>query len=198
MIETVVVDLGGVVAHFQPERRLEALAALSGVSAGVIQERLFDSGFEHGAELGEYAPEQVIETIEAALEGRVIGAALVEAWALAFLPDAEILEMVASLDRRKALFTNNGPMLNACLDGPLANLRAAFDEIVCSWQLRARKPAPAAFERAAALLRYRPDRLLLLDDSAENVAAATACGWRAEQARSLEDVTSALRLHVVV
>ena len=192
MIETVVVDLGGVAARFLPERRLQALASLSGVPEDVIRERLFESGFERQAELGAYSPDQVLAAVQAALDHPVPVAALIDAWALAFEPDIQVLECIASLPVSSALFTNNGPLLDACLAGPLRALSATFDEIICSWHVRARKPEAAAFERAAERLQRSPDRLLLLDDSAANVHAAIRCGWDADRVTGLADVLAAL------
>ncbi len=41
------------------------------------------------------------------------------------------------------------------------------------------KPDPAFFEAVAARTGHAPHELLLIDDSARNVEAARACGWRA-------------------
>ena len=37
---------------------------------------------------------------------------LIDAWSIAFVPDRELLAEVGSLDVRRCLFTNNGPMIN--------------------------------------------------------------------------------------
>jgi glucose-1-phosphatase len=196
VIEALVVDLGGVAAHFRPERRLAALATLSGLTERVIQERVFDSGFEHRAELGEYPPEQVREFVREALEHRLSTPALTDAWALAFEPETEVLAYLSALPIRRALFTNNGPMLDACLAGPLGEIAKPFAEVICSWQLRARKPGPVAFARAEERLRLAPDRLLLLDDSPENVRAAQHAGWAAECVCDLKSVVAATRRYL--
>ena len=153
---------------------------MSGVAERTIEERIFNSGFDHRAELGDYSLEEAIARLRDALEYRGSAAALVEAWAEAFEPDLSILEYVASLAVRTAVFTNNGPMLEACLEGPLSELRDAFDEVICSWHIRVCKPDALAYQRAAARLGVSPGRLLLLGDSPENVDAALRCGWDAE------------------
>jgi len=83
-------------------------------------------------------------------------------------------------------------MLDACLAGPLRGLAEAFDEVICSWHLRARKPDAVAFERAAERLGCAPE-LLLLDDDPENVEAAIRYGWDAECVTGLDDVVSAFQ-----
>ena len=192
MIEVIVADLGGVVARFCPKRRLQELSALSGVPEARIEESLFSSGFERRAETGEYRFDEVVDAVREALDGRVDEAAIIEAWAKAFEIDAEVLEYLAALPLRRALFTNNGPMLDACLAGALRSLTETFGEVVCSWQIRARKPDAVAFERAAERLGCRPHGLLLLDDSAENVAAAIGAGWDAECVTGLDAVRAAI------
>ena len=109
MIETVVVDLGGVAARFRPERRLQALASMSGVAEAVIRARLFDSGFEDEAEIGLHTPAAVIAAVQAAVEHRVEVPAIIEAWALSFEPTAAVLDYIRGLGVQSALFTNNGP-----------------------------------------------------------------------------------------
>lgn len=192
MIEVVAVDLGGVAAHFRPDRRLQGLATLTGLTEGDIDDRLFRSGLDGEAELGAYSLIGVIEAMEAAFGQSVPLAALVEAWALAFEPNLEILDAVAALPVRRVIFTNNGPMADVCLAGPLASLAVPFHDILCSWHLRARKPGALAFRRAAEHLGYPAERILLLDDSPTNVASAIAAGWNAACVTSSKEFLAAL------
>jgi putative hydrolase of the HAD superfamily len=59
-------------------------------------------------------------------------------------------------------------------------LQAATDGVFASCDLGARKPDQAFFDRLAERLNLDPARLLLIDDSHENVAGARAAGWCAE------------------
>jgi FMN phosphatase YigB (HAD superfamily) len=197
VIEAVVVDLGGVAARFVPERRLAALAALSGVPEAKIQEELFDSGFESRAERGVFSTRQVFQKLESVL-GRVPRDALLDAWAQAFEADSDVLALVARIPGPRTLFTNNGPMLDACFAGPLQELAGPFTKLVCSWHVNAVKPEAAAFERATGLLAAAPGHLLLLDDSAANVEAARRSGWNAEQVSGAGEVQAALEKHLVL
>jgi HAD superfamily hydrolase (TIGR01509 family) len=197
VIEAAVIDLGGVAARFLPERRLAALSELSGVPEAQIQAEIFDSGFESRAERGVFSSKQVFQKLEAVL-GRVPRDALLQAWSQAFEADAEVLAVVARIPGPRTLFTNNGPMLDACFAGPLQELAMPFTKLVCSWHVNAVKPEPAAFERATGLLAAAPSRLLLLDDSAANVEAARRCGWNAEQVSGAAAFTAALERHRVL
>jgi glucose-1-phosphatase len=180
-----VFDLGGVVANFYPERRLDALASDSGIPRAVIHDRLFVSGLDHDAELGRHTAESITAAILERLEHRLSVPALIACWALAFEPNVDLLDAIGRLSTRRALFTNNGPMLDLCLAGPLAQLVPTFEVIICSWHLGATKPSPHAYTRAAHRLSTRPARLVLIDDSQVNVDAAQAAGWQAVAHTSL-------------
>ena len=191
-VDIVVVDLGDVAASFRPERRLAALSNATGLSEQFIHDSLFASGLDRRAELGLIGPGEIISTLRAALRTPVEPDTLTAAWATAFEPDAEILNIVGTVTARTALFTNNGPMINRCLHGPLDVIASSFDEIICSWELKATKPDQAAFERAAARLDVAPHRLLLLDDGPANVESARGCGWNARRVLCRADVSEAL------
>ena len=190
-IEAIVVDLGGVAARFYPARRLHALVAATGIDEHVIHERLFSSGFDHRCELGELTAEEAVSEVLSALNAIAV-ADLIEAWSLAFEPNDAIVERVRTAPARRVLFTNNGPLLDACLTGPLRTLADAFDDVICSWHLRATKPDPLAFERAADRLAMPGASLLLLDDSPANVHAARDLGWYAALVEEYGDVENAL------
>jgi putative hydrolase of the HAD superfamily len=175
----VVWDLGGVVCRFRPERRLAALAELSGLAPAVIQQRIWGSGLDAAAERGDLSPDAAWAGVLAALDHRVEQDALRRAWSSAFEPNPAVLALVDSVHAPSALFTNNGPIVADLLDDELADVARRFADRLLSYELGAVKPEPAAFQRAAAQLACDPGELLLLDDSPANIAAARALGWQA-------------------
>lgn len=191
-IKALVVDLGGVAAQFRPARRLTALAALTGLGEELIHERLFQSGFDHRCELGELTAEQAHAGALGALDGTITADALIAAWSLAFEPDDAVLDHVRAIPARRVAFTNNGPLLDTCLAGPLRHLAATFDQVICSWHLRAAKPDPGSFERAAGRLGLAAEHLLLLDDSIANVEAARQLRWNAAVVHGVRDLADAV------
>ena len=191
-IDVVVVDLGGVAASFRPVRRLAALSVATGRSERFIQHALFASGLDRRAELGMIGPDEIISEVSAALRTHIDPHTLTSAWATAFEPDLEVLNIVRTVTARTVLFTNNGPMINRCLSGPLDVISSSFDVIICSWELKAVKPDEAAFESAALRLDAAPHQLLLLDDDSTNVESAQRCGWNAQRVSSAADVSEAL------
>lgn len=62
----------------------------------------------------------------------------------------------------------------------------AFDALFLSFELGARKPEPAFYERVARALGVPGPGLLFFDDREENVAGAAACGWNAERFTTFE------------
>jgi len=193
---TIAVDLGGVAARYTPARRLDALVAATGFRADEITERVFGSGLETRLERGEIGiHDHGVQALLDALERRLDASALVEAWSRAFTPDAEVLSILAQQAERVVLFTNNGPIVELCLDGPLRRIQKACDDVVCSWRLRAVKPEPAAFERFSRIVERPGDALLLLDDSAPNVEAARTAGWAADQVANAAELLAALNKH---
>lgn len=187
-----VIDLGGVAALFQPERRLAALAAASRLPAEAIRERLFDSGLDNDAEVGRYTSDELVGATRAALDETVDPEQLIDAWSTAFEPAAHVLRLIAERPERKVLFTNNGPLVELCLRAPLHVISDHFDDVICSWHIAVKKPEPEAFARAARILQSSPEELLLLDDSDANVNAARSVGWNAALVTTPADVRRAL------
>lgn len=71
-----------------------------------------------------------------------------------------------------------------------------FDWTFVSHELEMMKPDPAIFDHVIRTIGVPADRLLFLDDGAEHVRAARACGVRAEQTRGLHEVQDALVSHL--
>lgn len=187
-----VVDLGGVAAHYRPDARLEALTEATGIDAVTITSELFDSGLDHEAELGNHSTEHLVQLILDRLGHTVDLDDLVTAWSRCFEPATESLEILARQPVPCALFTNNGPMVDLCLQGPLRGLARRFETTICSWHIGATKPTRAAFDRAADQLNRTPAELFLLDDSAANVTGAREAGWSAAQVTDAIDLGQVL------
>jgi HAD superfamily hydrolase (TIGR01509 family) len=188
-----VVDLGGVVAHFRPDRRLFALSRLTGLPEDVVHQRLFTSGFDHDAEVGRFDTDTIVDAIEKQLDCRIASTDLIDAWSMAFEPNLELLELLSAQPWPRALFTNNGPMLDLCIRGPLAVLATHVDRVICSWHLQATKPNVDSFARAAERLGAPPARLVLLDDSTINAETAVASGWHSITFATIDGVCVGLQ-----
>jgi HAD superfamily hydrolase (TIGR01509 family) len=116
----------------------------------------------------------------AVLGGNVDAGTLRAAWSLAFDPDDNMLAVIDRLALPAVLFTNNGPIVDACLDHELGRVRDRFAHVFLSCQLGATKPEPAAYDAVTAHLAVDGSQLFFVDDSLENVSAARSLGWQAE------------------
>jgi putative hydrolase of the HAD superfamily len=175
-----VFDLGGVVCRFEPELRVRALERVTGRSADELHAAIWDSGLDRRAERGEIDAAKLPTLLAAALDVDIDSGALRAAWSLAFDPNDDVLALIDRLAVPAVLFTNNGPIVDDCLDHELSRVHARFAHVLLSWRLGAVKPEPAAFEAVTARLGVGAEDLLFVDDSHENVAAARALGWQAE------------------
>jgi glucose-1-phosphatase len=176
--DTVVFDFAGVIADFVPDRRAARIAEITGLEVEDIEHRLFASGLDGRAEIGQIKQSDVAKVVLAALDHRLSETQLIEAWSRAFSLHPDALDLVEDLPQRTVLFTNNGAMLTHCFAGPLSDVNDVFDLVVCSWELGVRKPDPAAFAQMTAQLDVASSSIVYFDDSAANVAAGHAAGWR--------------------
>ena len=193
--EALVLDLGGVAARWHPERRLTALAQLSGLPEATIDQLVFESGFDDAGERGRFTPDLFLAELRTLLGLTGDGAGpdeLRAAWASAYEPAGPVLRLASGARCTTALLTNNGPLLEAALEHELADVGRAFDQHLFSWRLGAAKPDPAAFGAAADALGVAPERILFADDSQANVDAARAAGWQAVRFTTTLDLQAAL------
>lgn len=193
--DVLVMDLGGVTCRWLPDRRLTALSDLSGLPPSTIDQVVFESGFDDAGERGRFQPDEFVAELLGLLgltPDPDLADAARAAWATAFEPDARVLKLIRSARGPSALFTNNGPLLEAGLVDDLTEVGSTFDQLLFSWRLGTTKPDPAAFERATALLAADPARVLFVDDSAANVEAADAFGWQTHRFTNSLNLQAAL------
>lgn len=191
----VVLDLGGVVGRWLPDRRTHELARLSGQPIGLVEQLVFESGFDDAGERGRFDLAAFIAELAALLgltPGPTVDEALRAAWALAYDPDPAVIRIVTSSPLRTALLTNNGPLMEAALDAELVGIGSVFDQLLFSWRLGATKPDPEAFRLATEALGVEPAAVWFADDSAANVDAARAVGWQAHRYTTALDLQAAL------
>ena len=68
-----------------------------------------------------------------------------------------------------------------------------FGDIVVSGVEKVAKPDPAIYALAARRFGYAPGAMLFIDDNAENIAAARACGWQGHLFESAAGLETELR-----
>jgi putative hydrolase of the HAD superfamily len=175
-----VVDLGGVVCHFDHAHRLDRFAQACALDPEQIHALLWLSGFSADCDRGRYGSAAQARTrIRTILGFAGSDDDIDDAWCSAFLPNPAVID---ALDRHRgdhvlALFTNNGPLEEQALTRRHPEVFARFDHLFFSYRLGRRKPDPAAFTAVAGDLGASSDDIVFIDDSPVNVAAARAAGW---------------------
>ena len=174
----VLFDLGGVVCRFRPERRLAALAAASPLPAAEIHARLWGSGFDAECDRGRHTAREMHARAADLARLKMSYEEFRAAWALAFEPDPEVLDVVEAIRPRvrTALLTDNGPVLREAMPLLFPEIARLLDPLLFSCDLGALKPSPALFDAALRRLGLPPGDVLLVDDSPRVVEGARAFG----------------------
>lgn len=196
-IQVVLFDLGGVVCHFRPERRLAALASASGLPEGEVYARLWESGFDQRCDRGEFSAEELHRAASERLGLPLDFDAFSATWTLGFEPDPDVLTLVDAVRREvpTGLLTNNGPVLLQAMPRLLPEVVRRFDWLLFSCELKALKPTAELFGRVSTRLGCRAEEVLLIDDSTANVEGARACGLRACHYTGIGTLKSDFRGH---
>jgi glucose-1-phosphatase len=191
-----VIDLGGVLFAFDHAHRLRQMAVMFSLPPDRVDELLWKSGFSADCDSGVYTnATQVRDRIRAATGFTGSDEQLDIAWCSAFRPDHRVRE---ALERHRGsrsltLFTNNGPLEEEVLVRLYPKMFDGFGQLLFSYRLGRRKPAPAAFDGVSERLGAHPGEILFIDDSPANIDTACGLGWTAIQFGGPETIERALR-----
>ena len=194
--EALLFDLGGVVFTLDWDRAFACWSRHAGVPAADIRARYrFDPPYERH-ERGEIAEAEYYASLRRSLGIDLTDAQFAEGWAAIFVDEiAETVELLRLVRSRVPLyaFSNSNPAHARVWRARFASALSVFRTVFVSCELGARKPERAAFEAIAREIGVLPGRILFFDDTAENVAGASAAGLQAIRVRSPQDVAGALR-----
>ncbi len=190
----VLFDLGGVVCHFLPARRLAQMAAAAHLTVEAVAERLAEGNFIRQADLGHYSAPEMRAIVRARLNLLLPDAAIDRLWATAFEPDAPMLALVDQVARytRTALLSDNPPLLHEALPEVLPAVAQRFDPCLFSYQFGACKPDAVLFAGALERLGATGSEVLFIDDNPVAVAGARAAGLIALLFSSVETTRAGL------
>lgn len=189
MIDTVLLDLGGVLIDVDYHRTAAAFNALGfdgfeAIYSKAQQDHLFD-GFEVGA----LTPEVFRSRIQA-LHGQGITAGQVDAcWnaMLGRIPPERIALLQALRARYRLLLLSNTNAIHVpaferiiAEHNGIADFRGLFDGAYYSCEIGLRKPDAEAFHHVLGRHGADPARTLFVDDSIQHVVGARAAGLQAE------------------
>ncbi len=189
MIDTLLLDLGGVLIDVDYHRTARSFGALGfghfeELYSKAQQDHLFD-----GFEIGALSPQQFRDRIRSLHNGRITDQEIDTCWnaMLGSIPNAR-LQLVASLRKRyRVLLLSNTNAIHVHAfskiiqrENGINDFKTCFDGAYYSCELRLRKPNADAFLQVLALHGAEPKNTLFIDDSVQHVIGARAAGLQAE------------------
>ncbi|WP_294993463.1 HAD-IA family hydrolase [uncultured Stenotrophomonas sp.] len=180
-IDLLLLDVDGVLVHYQRAQRVLHLAQALAVPAAAVQAALYDSGLEAAHDSGTLDAASYLERLGEQLGRRVDAQTWMAARQAASHPQPAVLQRLQMLQLPLAVLTNNGALLAQALPTLLPELFPALQgRVFCSADFGLRKPAPAVFLRTLEALGVAPAHTLFVDDLFTNVRGARLAGLHAE------------------
>ena len=182
MIKGVLWDLGDVLCRFHPDRRVREIARCSGASENDVR-ALLTPELLGRLDAGDMTGDGLLDAVHVRLGWHCTVGELGAAWAAAFEPDNSVLNLARRLVVPAAVFTNNGSPLSDHFRQLIPAVAEVVPIAVFSGHTRLVKPDASSFVNACAVLNAVPADVLLIDDSAANVAGAASAGLRTHHYR---------------
>lgn len=180
MIDTIFVDLDGVIRHWEP---LQLPDGDTHISADTLFSVAFEPSCLTPAITGQCSHEAWVQDINHRLRhqhGAVAATALISAWAVAeFTIDYAFLNALRQQITEAAVVLVTNATSRLPQDLQHAKLSHAFDHVINSSELGVAKPDTPFYLHALQRANTIPDRSVFIDDSRQNIAAAKALGFHA-------------------
>jgi len=197
-IDLLLLDVDGVLVHYQRAQRVLHLAQALEVPTPTVQAALYDSGLEAAHDNGTLDGPAYLARLGALLGRPVDVTTWTAARQAASHPQHAVLQRLQALQLPIAVLTNNGALMVQALPTLLPELFPALQgRVFCSADFGLRKPAPAVFMRALDVLGVAPSRTLFVDDLFANVRGARAAGLHAETVRDGRGLGKVLKRYAV-
>jgi len=191
----VIFDMDDVLCRYHFDKRLARLSEMTGVAAELINEVIWEQGFDEQGDAGHYTAGEYLR-----LFCDRIGAALsteqwLEARAVSIEPDHEVLGMARRVKRNAtlSLLTNNGPLLKESIHKvfpEVADIFGAHAHFSCEFGTC--KPDPQVFLRLLDQLQVAPGEALFIDDTGSYIEGANEAGLLTHHFRSASQLRSVL------
>jgi putative hydrolase of the HAD superfamily len=191
-------DLGNVLLHFNHDVACQQMAALTGLTADIVRQVVFDSRLEWAYERGDLSSQEFYERFCTDTACRPEFAALCRAASDIFAANERILPVVRALHQsghRLGILSNTCEAhWQHCLSA-FPDLGRMFQVHALSFRLRSMKPEPAIYQAAAKLAGVAAtEEIFFTDDRRENVAAALSAGYDAVLFQSADQLVEDLRM----
>ena len=181
----VLLDFDGMLASYSHTVRFAHLARSTGCSSARVRRALMDEGLEARYDAGLLSTGEYLHQLGDALGAPIDAATWCAARRASTHVDPDTEACVSALAGRVAvgILSNNGLLMCEVIRALVPSWFPRLDgAMLLSGALGARKPEPAAFQRALAHFGASAGNTLFVDDSATHVAAAAGLGLDARQA----------------
>ena len=181
-VEALLFDVGGVVVRIDFGRAFARWGELAGCDPALLRTRFSHDTPYQRHERGEIDAAAYFAKLRGSLGVALGDARLLEGWNTIFVEEMPgISDMLARLGARIPLyaFANTNHAHWAQFEKQFASAVASFRKVFTSCTIGLRKPESAAFDHVVAEIGVPPNRILLFDDTLENIDGARACGLQA-------------------
>jgi putative hydrolase of the HAD superfamily len=177
-IRTIVFDFGNVVGFFDNGRILKRIAGHTDLSTQEIRDYLVGSQLEDDYEANRLSTAQFVRRVMEELRLRCSPEELIAAYVDIFWQNPDVCDVIPRLKPRFRLLlgSNTTELHSRHFCKQFESTLAHFNDLVLSWEVGARKPGAAFFERCVSLADCAPGEILFVDDLPANVEGARACG----------------------
>ena len=176
---TVVFDMDDVLCRYHFHKRLACLSEMTGVAPEIINEVIWEQGFDEDADGGRYTAEEYHRLFCKKLGVSLSKQQWLEARAISIEPDEQVLIMAQQVKERATLvlLTNNGPLLKESIGDVFPEIVEIFGKrAYFSCEFGTAKPDPRVFVRLLERLHVGPQETLFIDDTEAYIAGATEAG----------------------
>jgi putative hydrolase of the HAD superfamily len=144
-------------------------------------------------ELGQSSSTEFLQGINKLLSTPLPEAELHQHWCGIFSPIPQMLDLVRQLKSQRQIYliSNTGEIHWQYLCERFA-LKELFTDLFASFEVGIMKPAPEIYRLAEQRFGFKAEEAVFIDDRAENVAGALACGWQGIQHLSFGQTRAAL------
>lgn len=197
-MNTLLLDLGGVIIDVDPQRCFDYWARAAGVEPARIASRWRADRSYEALEVGAIDFSEYIDGLSRRLGITLAADAWRDGWnALLGEPIDVVVDALPAVARRVPMycFSNTNAVHQACWERRYADALTPFRRIFTSWELGLRKPTVESYRGVAERIGIAPADILFLDDNADNVEGARAAGLVARHVTTSGETLAALRGH---
>jgi FMN phosphatase YigB (HAD superfamily) len=182
-MQSLVLDLGNVLAFFDHRRACRQIAALGGpgTTEDAVFDLLFHQPLERHYDTGQITTSDFVGALRSAFGITATDGAIAEAWSDIFEPNDVLVAQLPTLKavvKRLVLASNTNELHFHRIRRLMPGTVALFDATVLSFEVGLRKPSVQFFERVVAAAGGSAAACLYVDDRPDFIAAAEALGMR--------------------